>query len=135
MYQAQQPQATLLKRHQDKLQKMEALEETVRHQEKAGSRGADHQGPAPAGKRGAPSSARPLCSAPQVIERMEKVLEDKLQTRDELLLNRRQGKPHVGEAAPLLLSPPVRFCLPEASQFQEHLPVGAEGGTSPFIRL
>ncbi|XP_069415676.1 coiled-coil domain-containing protein 33 isoform X4 [Ovis canadensis] len=33
-HQAQQPQAALLKRYQDKLQKMKALEETVRHQEK-----------------------------------------------------------------------------------------------------
>ncbi|XP_006088003.1 coiled-coil domain-containing protein 33 [Myotis lucifugus] len=34
LYQTQQPQAALLKRPQDKLQKMKALEETVRHQEK-----------------------------------------------------------------------------------------------------
>ncbi|XP_008567873.1 PREDICTED: coiled-coil domain-containing protein 33 isoform X1 [Galeopterus variegatus] len=34
LYQAQQPQAALLKQYQDKLQKMKALEETVRHQEK-----------------------------------------------------------------------------------------------------
>uniref|UniRef100_A0A8C0XHK6 C2 domain-containing protein n=1 Tax=Castor canadensis TaxID=51338 RepID=A0A8C0XHK6_CASCN len=34
LYQAQQPQAVLLKQYQDKLQKMKALEETVRHQEK-----------------------------------------------------------------------------------------------------
>ncbi|XP_054954217.1 coiled-coil domain-containing protein 33 isoform X2 [Pan paniscus] len=36
LYQAQQPQAALLKEYQGKLQKMKALEETVRHQEKAG---------------------------------------------------------------------------------------------------
>ncbi|XP_070631490.1 coiled-coil domain-containing protein 33 [Bos indicus] len=34
LHQAQQPQAALLKHYQDKLQKMKALEETVRHQEK-----------------------------------------------------------------------------------------------------
>ncbi|XP_038179701.1 coiled-coil domain-containing protein 33 [Arvicola amphibius] len=34
LYQAQQPQAAQLKRYQDKLQKMKALEDTVRHQEK-----------------------------------------------------------------------------------------------------
>ncbi|KAB0348026.1 hypothetical protein FD754_012883, partial [Muntiacus muntjak] len=34
LHQARQPQAALLKRYQDKLQKMKALEETVRHQEK-----------------------------------------------------------------------------------------------------
>jgi Tfp pilus assembly protein PilO len=37
LYQAQQPQAAQLRRYQDKLQKMKALEDTVRHQEKAGS--------------------------------------------------------------------------------------------------
>ncbi|KAL4836796.1 hypothetical protein H8958_006369 [Nasalis larvatus] len=36
LYQAQQPQAALLKQYQGKLQKMKALEETVQHQEKAG---------------------------------------------------------------------------------------------------
>lgn len=35
--QAQQPQAAQLRRYQDKLQKMKALENTVRHQEKAGA--------------------------------------------------------------------------------------------------
>lgn len=35
--QAQQPQAAQLKPYQDKLQKMKALEDTVRHQEKAGA--------------------------------------------------------------------------------------------------
>lgn len=40
LYQTQQPQAALLQRYQDKLQKMKALEETVRHQEKAGTGGA-----------------------------------------------------------------------------------------------
>ncbi|XP_043345987.1 coiled-coil domain-containing protein 33 isoform X4 [Cervus canadensis] len=34
LHQARQPQAALLKRYQDKLQKTKALEETVRHQEK-----------------------------------------------------------------------------------------------------
>ncbi|XP_052044163.1 coiled-coil domain-containing protein 33 isoform X3 [Apodemus sylvaticus] len=34
LYQAQQPQAAQLRRYQDKLQKMKALEDTVRHQEK-----------------------------------------------------------------------------------------------------
>lgn len=40
LFQAQQPQAAVLKWYQDKLQKTKALEETVRHQEKAGTRGA-----------------------------------------------------------------------------------------------
>uniref|UniRef100_G1LR98 Coiled-coil domain containing 33 n=1 Tax=Ailuropoda melanoleuca TaxID=9646 RepID=G1LR98_AILME len=62
LHQARQPQAALLQRCQDKLQKMKALEETVRHQEK-------------------------------VIEKMERVLEDKLRDRKEPLLNRLQGKP------------------------------------------
>ncbi|XP_072807110.1 coiled-coil domain-containing protein 33 isoform X2 [Vicugna pacos] len=72
LHQAQQPQAALLKRYQDKLQKMKALEETVRHQEK-------------------------------VIEKMERVLEDKLRDRNEPLQNRLQGKPSV--AFPMLSAP------------------------------
>ncbi|XP_042797361.1 coiled-coil domain-containing protein 33 isoform X3 [Panthera leo] len=65
LHQAQQPQAALLKRYQDKLRKTKLLEETVRHQEK-------------------------------VIEKMERVLEDKLRDRKEPLLTRLQGKPSVG---------------------------------------
>ncbi|XP_014636400.1 PREDICTED: coiled-coil domain-containing protein 33 isoform X1 [Ceratotherium simum simum] len=72
LYQAQPPQAALLQRYQDKLQKMKMLEETVRHQEK-------------------------------VIEKMEQVLEDKLRDRNELPLNRLQGKPSV--AFPKLSAP------------------------------
>ncbi|XP_043410963.1 coiled-coil domain-containing protein 33 isoform X4 [Prionailurus bengalensis] len=69
LHQAQQPQAALLKRYQDKLRKTKLLEETVRHQEK-------------------------------VIEKMERVLEDKLRDRKEPLLTRLQGKP--GVAFPVL---------------------------------
>ncbi|XP_049708503.1 coiled-coil domain-containing protein 33-like isoform X2 [Elephas maximus indicus] len=69
LHQAQQPQAVLLKRYRDRLQKMKALEETVRHQEK-------------------------------VIEKMERVLEDKLRDKNEPVLNRLQEKPTV--AFPLL---------------------------------
>ncbi|KAL4701405.1 hypothetical protein H8959_015409 [Pygathrix nigripes] len=66
LYQAQQPQAALLKQYQGKLQKMKALEETVQHQEK-------------------------------VIEKMERVLEDRLQDRSKPPpLNRQQGKPYTG---------------------------------------
>ncbi|XP_042844336.1 coiled-coil domain-containing protein 33 isoform X2 [Panthera tigris] len=65
LHQAQQPQAALLKRYQDKLRKTKLLEETVRHQQK-------------------------------VIEKMERVLEDKLRDRKEPLLTRLQGKPSVG---------------------------------------
>ncbi|XP_040349182.1 coiled-coil domain-containing protein 33-like isoform X2 [Herpailurus yagouaroundi] len=64
LHQAQQPQAALLKRYQDKLRKTKLLEETVWHQEK-------------------------------VIEKMERVLEDKLRDRKEPLLTRLQGKPSV----------------------------------------
>nr|XP_008014091.2 coiled-coil domain-containing protein 33 isoform X1 [Chlorocebus sabaeus] len=66
LYQAQQPQAALLKQYQSKLQKMKALEETVRHQEK-------------------------------VIEKMERVLEDRLQDGSKPPPpNRQQGKPYTG---------------------------------------
>ncbi|KAK2489822.1 hypothetical protein MC885_003588, partial [Smutsia gigantea] len=64
LYQAQQPQAVLLKRYQQKLQKMKALEETV-------------------------------------IERMERVLEEKLRDRNEPLLNRPQGRPNGASGLPL----------------------------------
>ncbi|GAB5572292.1 coiled-coil domain-containing protein 33 isoform X1 [Prionailurus iriomotensis] len=69
LHQAQQPQAALLKRYQDKLWKTKLLEETVRHQEK-------------------------------VIEKMERVLEDKLRDRKEPLLTRLQGKPGVASGLP-----------------------------------
>uniref|UniRef100_A0A452TF75 Coiled-coil domain containing 33 n=1 Tax=Ursus maritimus TaxID=29073 RepID=A0A452TF75_URSMA len=69
LHQARQPQAALLQRCQDKLKKMKALEETVRHQEK-------------------------------VIEKMERVLEDKLRDRKEPLLNRLQGKPTTASGLP-----------------------------------
>uniref|UniRef100_A0A452SHE0 Coiled-coil domain containing 33 n=1 Tax=Ursus americanus TaxID=9643 RepID=A0A452SHE0_URSAM len=69
LHQARQPQAALLQRCQDKLKKMKALEETVRHQEK-------------------------------VIEKMERVLEDKLRERKEPLLNRLQGKPTTASGLP-----------------------------------
>ncbi|XP_053450534.1 coiled-coil domain-containing protein 33-like [Nycticebus coucang] len=73
LYQAQQPQAALLKRYQDKLQKMKALEDTVRHQEK-------------------------------VIEKMERVLEDRLRERMEPPPpSRLQGKPNMGASAPRTL--------------------------------
>ncbi|NIG61190.1 coiled-coil domain containing 33 [Pontoporia blainvillei] len=63
LHRAQQPQAALLRRYQDKLQQVKALEETV-------------------------------------IEKMEWVLEDKLQERNEPLQNKLQGKPNV--AFPML---------------------------------
>uniref|UniRef100_G3TQ07 Coiled-coil domain containing 33 n=1 Tax=Loxodonta africana TaxID=9785 RepID=G3TQ07_LOXAF len=69
LHQAQQPQAVLLKRYRDRLQKMKALEETVRHQEK-------------------------------VIEKMERVLEDKLRDKNEPVLNRPQEKPTVASGLP-----------------------------------
>ncbi|KAK7798588.1 hypothetical protein U0070_016413 [Myodes glareolus] len=78
LYQAQQPQAAQLKRYQDKLQKMKSLEDTVRHQEKAGAGAAE-----------------------EVIEKMEQVLEERLRERKESAPSSRpQGKPNVGEPAP-----------------------------------
>ncbi|KAG8514533.1 Coiled-coil domain-containing protein 33, partial [Galemys pyrenaicus] len=119
LYQAQQPQNTLLARYQDKLKKTKALEETVRHQEKAGA-----GGPACGGwghitgpsrrlevRSPRPASVRTL----QVIEKMERVLEDKLRGGDEPLLNRPQEKP--GAA----------FSTPAASG----LPPGTAGETLP----
>lgn len=62
LYQAQQPQAAQLKRYQDKLQKMKSLEDTVRHQEKAGA-GAVEEVPQPGGC-GALGSAQPWSLSP-----------------------------------------------------------------------
>lgn len=61
---------------------------------------------------GAPRPAQPLCPALQVIEKMERVLEDKLRDRKEPLLTRLQGKPSVGES---FAPSPRRPCLPGAS--------------------
>lgn len=44
--------------------------------------------------------AQPLHSAPQVIEKMEGLLKNKLQERSEPLPNRLQGKPGRGELLP-----------------------------------
>uniref|UniRef100_A0A8C2UXI9 Coiled-coil domain containing 33 n=1 Tax=Chinchilla lanigera TaxID=34839 RepID=A0A8C2UXI9_CHILA len=86
-YQSQQPKAALLRRYQDKLQKMKALEDTVRHQEK-------------------------------VIEKMERVLEDRLlrERKEHAPSSRPPGQPHAA------------FSMPSASGLQlgstgENLPV------------
>lgn len=47
-----------------------------------------------------PSPAQPLHSAPQVIEKMEVVLKNKLQERSKTLPSRLQGKPSRGELLP-----------------------------------
>lgn len=73
------------------------------------------------GRCGAPGQAQPLCSALQVIEKMEQVLEDKLRKRSKPLQDQPQGKPSMGESAPRLSSRPRRPCLLGASQFQKHL--------------
>ncbi|ERE76214.1 coiled-coil domain-containing protein 33 [Cricetulus griseus] len=74
LYQALQPQAAQVKRYQDKLQKMKALEDTVRHQEKASA---------------------------GVIEKMEQLLEERLRERKEPApSNRLLEKPIVGWPAP-----------------------------------
>ncbi|KAB0393774.1 hypothetical protein E2I00_004966 [Balaenoptera physalus] len=86
LHQAQQPQAALLRRYQDKLQQMKALEETVRHQEKAGARRA--------------RLPRPSHRREGVIEKMEWVLEGKLRERNEPLQNKLQGKPSVASGLP-----------------------------------
>lgn len=73
------------------------------------------------GRCGAPGPAQPLCSALQVIEKMEQVLEDKLRKRGKPLQDKPQGKPSMRESAPQLSSCPWRPCLLGASQFQQHL--------------
>lgn len=61
-----------------------------------------------------PSPASP--SAPQVIEKMERVLEDKLQERNAPPPNRLPGKPSRGEAAPRGAIQSLQSLPPRASQ-------------------
>ena len=51
-----------------------------------------------------------MCSALQVIEKMEQVLEDKLRKRSKHLQDKPQGKPSMRESAPRLSSRPCS-CL------------------------
>lgn len=67
-----------------------------------------------------------------MIEKMERVLEDRLQDRNEPLQKRLQGKPNVGKSALRPLSHPWRPCFPGAFQFQEHLQMAAKGASFPL---
>ncbi|KFO37991.1 Coiled-coil domain-containing protein 33 [Fukomys damarensis] len=80
--QAQQPKAALLRQYQDKLRKIEVLEDTVRHQEKAAT-----------------------LYHPQVIEKMEQLLEERLlwERKKPALSSRPLGKPQAPPPPP----PPV----------------------------
>lgn len=70
-----------------------------------------------------------------MIEKMERVLEDKLRDRKEPLLNRLQGKPTTGESTPQLLSHPCGPGLPGAwasgaelwQRMLPHIEAGSEG--------
>ena len=98
---------------------MKALEETVRHQEKAGSRRARLPRIRPLkGRCDAPGPAQPLCSALQVIEKMEQVLEDKLGKRSKPLQNKPQGKPSMRESAPAPAGPAFLRPLSFSSTFK-----------------
>ncbi|XP_025327982.3 coiled-coil domain-containing protein 33 isoform X2 [Canis lupus dingo] len=97
LHQAQQPQATLLKRYQDKLQKMKALEETVRHQEKAGVTGDSPPG-ASLGAQAfpvLPASGLPLGTAgePLPADLYSALLAENSRLRAELEKNRHQPAP------------------------------------------
>lgn len=91
----------LLKRYQDKLQKMKMLEETVRHQEKVGAEGPDHQDLATSGTVQSPQASLTSVLSLQVIEKMEHILEDKLRDKNQPPQTRLQGKPNVGESVSL----------------------------------
>ncbi|XP_012331353.2 coiled-coil domain-containing protein 33 [Aotus nancymaae] len=125
LYQAQQPQATLLKQYQGKLQKMKALEETVWHQEKVikkmeqvlEDRLQDRSEPPPPNRQpGKPNTGFPGLSASGLplgstgenlpLELYSALLAENAKLRAELDKNRHQPAPIISQqqALPDLLS-------------------------------
>uniref|UniRef100_A0A6I9L1D6 Coiled-coil domain containing 33 n=1 Tax=Peromyscus maniculatus bairdii TaxID=230844 RepID=A0A6I9L1D6_PERMB len=106
LYQAQQPQAAQLKRYQDKLQKMKALEDTVRHQEKViekmeqvlEERLREKKEPAPANRpQGNPNMASGIRMGPTgesvAVDLYSMLLAENTRLRAELEKNRQQSAP------------------------------------------
>uniref|UniRef100_A0A8C5VP99 Coiled-coil domain containing 33 n=1 Tax=Microcebus murinus TaxID=30608 RepID=A0A8C5VP99_MICMU len=106
LHQAQQPQAALLKRYQDKLLKMKALEETVQHQEKViekmeqvlEDRLRERTGPPPPNRRPLPmlsASGLPLGSTRESLpsDLYTVLLAENSRLRTELDKNRHQSAP------------------------------------------
>nr|XP_054095398.1 coiled-coil domain-containing protein 33 isoform X2 [Callithrix jacchus] len=124
LYQAQQPQAALLKQYQGKLQKMKALEETVRHQEKViekmeqvlEDRLRDRSKPPPPNRRpGKPDTGFPGLSASGLplgstrenlpLELYSVLLAENAKLRAELDKNRHQPAPIILQQQDLPVDP------------------------------
>ncbi|XP_031199303.1 coiled-coil domain-containing protein 33 isoform X8 [Mastomys coucha] len=104
--QAQQPQAAQLRRYQDKLQKMKALEDTVRHQEKViekmeqilEERLCERKEPAPSNRlQGKPTMASGIPMGPVgetlAVDLYSMLLAENTRLRTELEKNRQQSAP------------------------------------------
>ncbi|XP_028630377.1 coiled-coil domain-containing protein 33 isoform X4 [Grammomys surdaster] len=106
LYQAQQPQATQLRRYQDKMQKVKALEDTVRHQEKViekmeqilEERLCERKEPAPSNRlQGKPVMASGIPLGPVgetlAVDLYSMLLAENTRLRTELEKNRQQSAP------------------------------------------
>nr|XP_012603704.1 coiled-coil domain-containing protein 33 isoform X2 [Microcebus murinus] len=118
LHQAQQPQAALLKRYQDKLLKMKALEETVQHQEKViekmeqvlEDRLRERTGPPPPNRRPLPmlsASGLPLGSTRESLpsDLYTVLLAENSRLRTELDKNRHQSAPIILQQQALPVDP------------------------------
>ncbi|XP_047651314.1 coiled-coil domain-containing protein 33 isoform X3 [Phacochoerus africanus] len=123
LHQAQQPQSALLKQYQDKLQKMKALEETVRHQEKVikkmeqvlEDRLRDRNEPLQKRLQGKPNMAFPMLSASGLppaptgetlpVDLYSVLLAENSRLRAELDKNRHQSAPIILQQQALPVDP------------------------------
>ncbi|CAO2634854.1 Coiled-coil domain-containing protein 33, partial [Lemmus lemmus] len=124
LYQSQQPQAAQLKRYQDKLQKMKALEDTVRHQEKViekmeqvlEERLHERKEPAPSSRpQGKPNVAFPVFTTSGIhlgptgenmaVDLYSVLLAENTRLRAELEKNRQQSAPIILQQQALPVDP------------------------------
>ncbi|XP_031199305.1 coiled-coil domain-containing protein 33 isoform X10 [Mastomys coucha] len=116
--QAQQPQAAQLRRYQDKLQKMKALEDTVRHQEKViekmeqilEERLCERKEPAPSNRlQGKPTMASGIPMGPVgetlAVDLYSMLLAENTRLRTELEKNRQQSAPIILQQQALPVDP------------------------------
>uniref|UniRef100_A0A8C6GP63 Coiled-coil domain containing 33 n=1 Tax=Mus spicilegus TaxID=10103 RepID=A0A8C6GP63_MUSSI len=118
LYQAQQPQAAQLRRYQDKLQKMKALEDTVRHQEKViekmeqilEERLCERKEPIPSNRpQGKPIMASGIPLGPVgetlAVDLYSMLLAENTRLRTELEKNRQQSAPIILQQQALPVDP------------------------------
>ncbi|XP_021062040.1 coiled-coil domain-containing protein 33 isoform X1 [Mus pahari] len=118
LYQAQQPQAAQLRRYQDKLQKMKALEDTVRHQEKViekmeqilEERLCERKEPIPSNRpQGKPIMASGISLGPVgetlAVDLYSTLLAENTRLRTELEKNRQQSAPIILQQQALPVDP------------------------------